>query len=174
MKRATADNAWSALAAMYAQPGMKEALLALQEDAGVSVSALLTLIWSSAVGYGAATDKTVREIVADTEALEAEVLRPYRRARNGLRAWAAKEGEAANLRRQLLEQELVLERYVLRRVLERLAAASAREPAGDAAVDVERVVARYLEQRGVPWGRVPEGMLERLREAAVGSGQSVQ
>lgn len=163
-----AQPAWADLARMYGQPGVKETVLALQDYSGVCVTALLTLLWSAASGHGPATPKTVNAVAAESEALEAEVLRPYRQARNGLRDRATADAAAADLRRRLLEQELELERYLQTRVLLILAPGSAREAVTDQEAAVETVLERYLACVGVTGAAVDENVTRLLRDAPLG------
>ena len=163
-----ADPAWAALARMYGQPGVKETVLALQDESGVCVTALLTLLWSAANDHGPAVPQTVTAVVAESESLEAEVLRPYRRARDGLRHRAASDAGAAELRRRLLDQELELERYLQTRVLAKLTPATAREVVTDREAAVETVLARYFACLGVTGDRANENVTRLLRDVAPG------
>ncbi|QIT53857.1 TIGR02444 family protein [Aquisalimonas sp. 2447] len=163
-----ADSAWAALARMYGQPGVKETVLALQDNNGVCVTALLTLLWSAANGHGPASLPTVTAVVAESESLEADLLRPYRRARNGLRHRATADTGAAELRRRLLDQELELERYLQTRVLAMLAPGAAREAVTDPDAAVETVLTRYLDCLGVTDNAADDTFIRVLRDAVGG------
>ncbi|WP_290637967.1 TIGR02444 family protein [Aquisalimonas sp.] len=138
------DAAWQGMVHLYGLPGMMEACLGLQDGAGVSVSAMLTLVWSARAGHGPVTSEAAVAIAAVGEALERDVLRPYRQARNGLRGLARQDDAAAALRRDLLTQELALERFVQRRVVHLLQPADARGAPDGADRDCRMAVARYL------------------------------
>ena len=163
-----ADSAWAALARMYGRPGVKETVLALQDNNGVCVTALLTLLWSAANGHGPASLPTVTAVVAESESLEADVLRPYRRARNGLRHRATADTGAAELRRRLLDQELELERYLQNRVLAILAPGNARETETGPDTAVEATLNRYLDRLGVKADPPSAATIRVLRDAALG------
>lgn len=150
------EATWQGMAQLYGVPGMSDVCLRLQDGAGVSVSALLTVAWSARAGHGPLTVDAAAAVATVSEELERDVLRPYRRARNGLRDLAQQESEAATLRQGLLEQELALERFVQQRVLRVLRPVSGRGAPGDAGRDCRLAVARYL-------GAVPVGDSAELR-----------
>ncbi|SEO88793.1 TIGR02444 family protein [Aquisalimonas asiatica] len=138
------ESAWQGMVELYALPGMTEVCLRLQDRYGVSVSTLLTLVWSARAGHGPLTVAAAAAVAPDAERLERDVLRPYRHARNGLRGLARQDEAAADLRRDLLTRELALERFVQQRVVHLLRPDDARDAPGDAGRDCRATVARYL------------------------------
>ena len=140
---------WSALASLYDEPGVKDACLALQERNGVCVTALLTLICAAARGHGAPHTPTVCDVVTISEAFEADVMRPLRRARNGLREMSGKDGTAADLRAGLLNHELALERFLQDRILDVLSSRSALAHPQTPPVDTGTGTRRYLTALGI-------------------------
>lgn len=138
------EAAWQGMVHLYGLTGMTDACLRLQDGDGVSVSALLTLVWSARSGHGPVARDAAVAVASVGEDLERDVLRPYRQARNGLRGLAQQESDAAALRRELLTQELALERFVQQRVLHILQSAGARDAPGDVDHDCRLAVARYL------------------------------
>ncbi|MDN3516762.1 TIGR02444 family protein [Aquisalimonas lutea] len=143
------DAAWAGVAALYTRPGMAERCLALQQRDGTSVTTLLTLIWTAVHGGGAVTRQAASDVAALTEAFQAEVLRPLRASRDGLKRWLEALEGASALRQDLLDRELAAERleqgFVLR-CLEGDGHCPPDDPCGDACLSV----ARYLRLRRLP------------------------
>ncbi|MCC5812949.1 MAG: TIGR02444 family protein [Ectothiorhodospiraceae bacterium] len=138
-------SAWESIGSLYALPGVQQACLALQENLGLSVTTLLTLLWAARQDSGALTDRAARHLARRTEHYQETVLRPMRRARRGVKEWDAALGEAGlALRAALLENELEAERMEQQLVLELLGPEQHREPADDPCGDACLTVARYL------------------------------
>lgn len=144
-----ADAAWAGIAALYTRPGMAERCLALQQRDGTSVTTLLTLVWTAVHGRGAVTRQAASDVAALTEAFQAEVLRPLRVSRDGLKRWLETLEGASALRRDLLDEELAAERLEQRFVL-RCLEASGHSPPDDPCGDACLSVARYLRLRRLP------------------------
>lgn len=142
--------AWEAIGTLYALPGVQEACLALQQRLGLSVTTLLTVLWMARQGGGALTAGAARHLARRSGQFQDEVLRPLRRARQGLKDWDPALGEPAlKLRAAVLEQELEAERLEQCLVLELLAPEQHREPADDPCGDACLTTARYLAGLGV-------------------------
>lgn len=144
-----ADAAWAGIAALYTRPGMTERCLALQQRDGTSVTTLLTLIWTAAHGRGAVTRQAAGDIAALSEAFQAEVLRPLRTSRDGLKRWLEILEGASGVRQDLLDHELAAERLeqnLVLRCVERTGHCPPDDPCGDACLSV----ARYLRLRRLP------------------------
>jgi uncharacterized protein (TIGR02444 family) len=105
-------RAWAE--ARYAEPGVAEACLQLQDEHGVDVLLLLTAAWLDAAGrrLDAATAATLREAAADWAA---RVVTPLRGARRVLKRDppAGATAALADLARQIAAVELAAERVAL-------------------------------------------------------------
>lgn len=143
-------SAWERMGELYALPGIMPQCLALQERARVSVTTLLTLVLCAANGQGAVKQATASRIARDSEAFQANVLRPLRHGRNGIGAWldGPRPHEAWNLRQVLLDGELSAERFEQTLVLDLLQEPLSRMAAEDPLADTSRSVARYLAALG--------------------------
>ncbi|WP_290650943.1 TIGR02444 family protein [Aquisalimonas sp.] len=161
------DAAWAGLARLYGEAGVKEICLLLQDRAGVCVTALLTVVWSAAAGHGPLRPEAAAAVVAISERLEADVLRPLRRARNGLRGDARRDAQAAALRQSLLQRELEVERLVQERVLARIRPCGRRDHPGDAGDDARVALERYLTSLGVAATAGLRAPLRRIVTVAV-------
>ncbi|MCP1676799.1 uncharacterized protein (TIGR02444 family) [Natronocella acetinitrilica] len=138
------EAAWQGIVGYYQQPGAARQLLQLQDRLGVSVTALLTLLWLSATHHGAPTAPAIRALVQSTEAFQRDVLRPMRSAREALRGWEVTPGVSAeDVRQRLLAVELEVERLEQALVLESLGPAEQREAPDDALSDACLALARY-------------------------------
>ena len=123
------EGFWRFSLALYARPGVAEALLALQDGAGRNVNLLLFALWLGAVlgrrldapGLAAAEQALVP--------LEDAVGAPLRALRRQLRSAGAADAQA--LRRRIAALEIAAERHVQRR----LVAASTAAPRGGPATD---------------------------------------
>lgn len=143
--RLQADVAWAAIGDWYARPAVRTTVLSLQDRHGVSVTALLTLLWAGLREQLSVDAVVMAPLVADVDRFQRQVLRPLRAARNGLKAWSATDhGELPALRRRLLDEELRCERFEQGLVLAHLQAVSPR--AGfEAGRLAKENACRYLE-----------------------------
>jgi uncharacterized protein (TIGR02444 family) len=105
---------WRFSLALYARPGVAEALIALQDGAGCDVNLVLFALWLGAA-HGHHLD---RAELAAAEAAIAPVARdivgPVRQLRRGLKT--APAADLQDLRRRLLVLELAAERRVQHRL----------------------------------------------------------
>lgn len=101
---------WSWCLEAYAQPGVAEACLALQDDHGQNVPFLLWAVWAEGPP-AAALDEAVRT----TRIWQAEVLDPIRQVRRGLKSETLPVPAAAReaLRDDIKSAELHAERVLL-------------------------------------------------------------
>ena len=134
---------WDWATRAYAAPGAEAACLRLQDHYGQSVSYLLWAAWAASEGRPVG-DALGGEAAVHAAAWEAQVLRPLR---------ALRRGAAADLRAELLAQELVAER----RLLEHLEAMT--PPAPGAAIPVADALVRAAAHWPTP---APCEMLQSL------------
>ncbi len=101
---------WIFSVAVYGRPGVREACLRLQDEAGLDVNVLLYCLWRAAHG----ADLEAGELAARLAALEpwmAAAVRPLRRLRRALKAEAAQlPADALRLASDLSALELEAER----------------------------------------------------------------
>jgi len=161
--------AWESMASLYALPGVTDQALSLQDQAGVSVSALLTLVVSASRGHGALCPAAAVAVAESSEAFEADVLRSLRRARNGLKRWfGGPRGEQAQMLRQsLLERELAAEGLEQMLILDMLSEPGVLAPPDDPLADTCRSVARYLTALGVSPSVFQQQSLAHILSAAL-------
>ncbi len=122
---AEGSGLWTWAVATYGKPGVKDALLSLQDRFGIDAPLLLWRIWlhERGLGVGPQTDGAALEL---TRVWKAEVVQPLRDARNRLKlanstlAADVDVAGAKRLRQEILAAELSAEKLQLD-ALERLA-----------------------------------------------------
>ncbi|GGY50365.1 TIGR02444 family protein [Parvularcula lutaonensis] len=108
---------WHYAVKVYAIPGVKEALLKLQDRYHFDVNAVLWCLWCARYGFTFGEDE-VAEILGTTDDMTRHTTRPLRT----VRVWLASPkvgfpaGEIRRLRDQVLQLELMSEELVLRRL----------------------------------------------------------
>lgn len=106
---------WDFSVTLYAQPGVAERCLQLQDERGADVCLLLAALWLERRGVAAAPER-----VAALERLatpwQAQVTAPLRQLRRAWKTPAAADSGLAELRRQLAALELQAERLLLERM----------------------------------------------------------
>lgn len=112
------DRAWDGIAVLYDQPGVRAAAHRLQDDPGLSVTLLLTLLWYAAREGRTPGRASLMRVIPAVQAVESQVLRVLRNARAG----ADRLGDSgvmipAAVRRRLLDVELAYEREQQRLLL---------------------------------------------------------
>ena len=135
----------------YAQPGVPEACLALQDDHGQNTCLLLWAVWAEG-----AEPSVMREAARVARAWEETVLTPIRLARRALKPAfpPVDDGAREDLRSQVKAAELQAERVLLE-TLERLAEGRGGQPALQA-----------LKAASRAWGNpAQDGALARLAGA---------
>ncbi|WP_404299270.1 TIGR02444 family protein [Halomonas sp.] len=143
--RLTQQPLWEFALALYGQPGVESACLALQDQARVDVCELLWRCWL--LYHGAVPGPTAEEGLVDALRWQREVTAPLRRLRRRLKQDACVRPGVAELRKTLKHAELQAERETLCR-LERLAltaSPAALTPAPSASVrGADKVLANAL------------------------------
>lgn len=106
---------WSFSLRHYAQPGVKEACLALQDEHGLDVNVALACLWHERRGAAALSPEDIADLLARLATAQARVwnLRPLRRD-----AKAAPHGDA--LYKALKRAELLAENLLQRALFEAL------------------------------------------------------
>jgi len=121
---------WRFSLALYARPGVAEALIALQGRAGRDVNLVLFGLWIGA-RYGRDLDGDGFAAAAEAAAPANGVVRDIRALRRQLDPEA--DGDIRSLRRALLRLELAAERRVQRRLARCIAAETLPHAPGDEA-----------------------------------------
>ena len=111
--KATADAFWAWSLSVYGKPGVKDRLLALQDQYLVEVNTTLWCIWVANRGWQL-REEQVRKVVQSAQIFAAHGAEPIRSVR---RFFSAKrpyldDDERAAFRKMLLEAELEAERLV--------------------------------------------------------------
>jgi uncharacterized protein (TIGR02444 family) len=140
------SHAWDWAVAVYARPGVQDALLDLQDGYGQCVPLLLTAAWAAAEGR--AFDAESLEAAADAARVyEGTVVGPLRAIRRTLKAPVPDLDDPARLalREQVKALELDAERRLIG-ALEALAPApgAAPRPVADGLVEAARAWARVV------------------------------
>lgn len=115
-----ADAVWQMTLALYDQPGVAPACLALQARQGIGVSALLALMGVAAAGYAPLEPARLPAVLARAQAWQREVIEPLRSARRGIRQASVPviAAPAESLRGALQDREIEAERLQQRLVIE--------------------------------------------------------
>jgi uncharacterized protein (TIGR02444 family) len=114
------EGFWRFSLALYARPGIAEALIALQERAGYDVNLVLFALWAGAV-LGVRLDAAALAAAESAiGGLRRDVVEPLRALRRRLKA--EPEADVRDLRRKILGLELAAERRVQQRLAQGVAA----------------------------------------------------
>jgi uncharacterized protein (TIGR02444 family) len=157
---------WDYSIALYGQPGVKKACLALQDEAGIDVNLLLFLCWVAKSARGRLTRAEIQSAMAAVAVWRVQVLLPLRRVRQRLRS--APDSDDAQLRQELLKVELAAERLEQDRLYKILK----RDPlplettAESRRADAEYNCGIYLDELRVILGDSLEPALATLIDAA--------
>ncbi|TMJ55458.1 MAG: TIGR02444 family protein [Alphaproteobacteria bacterium] len=127
------DDLWRFSCAFYAQPGVSEALLALQDRAGLDVNLILFALWRGACGLRRLSQAELMAAERSAGPVTAAIVLPLRALRRKLRS--DRDADIQRLRERIKALEIAAERMVQRR-LAHLAGAPASDtaPAARAAV----------------------------------------
>src|SRR6202047_942748 len=117
---------WHFSCAFYAQPGVSEALIALQDRAGLDVNLILFALWQGACGRGPLSHAELMAAERSAGPIRAAIVLPLRALRRKLRP--DRDADIQRLRERIKTLEIAAERIVQGR-LARLTGT----PAGDAA-----------------------------------------
>jgi uncharacterized protein (TIGR02444 family) len=115
---------WHFSCAFYAQPGVSEAMIALQDGAGLDVNLVLFALWQGACGLHRLSHAELMAAERSVGPIRAAIVLPLRALRRKLRS--DRDGDVQRLRERIKTLEIAAERIVQRR-LARLAGT----PAGD-------------------------------------------
>ena len=136
-RNAANPDLWAFSLAFYARPGVAEALIALQDDAGLDVNLILFAIWFGLSGRGRLDQQRAEAAERAVRPIRAAVIEPLRAMRR--RLTAETEDDLRILREKVKALELDGERASLRRLAAIAGPVCEREPAirrADAAVSL--------------------------------------
>ena len=119
---------WRFSLALYARPGVADALIALQDRAGLDVNLILFGLWIGA-RHGVELERSGFAVAAEAVAEPNGILRSIRALRRQL--GAATDDDVRHLRRALLRLELAAERQVQQRLALCFAAGALPHVPGD-------------------------------------------
>jgi uncharacterized protein (TIGR02444 family) len=105
---------WRFSLRFYARPGVAEALIALQDEAGIDVNLVLYGVWLGLSGRSRLDDAALAAAQRATRALRTEIVRPLRRLRRHLAGFA--EPDLRHLYEAFKRLELAAERAVQHRL----------------------------------------------------------
>ena len=109
-QRASGEALWRFSLALYARPGVADALIALQDRAGRDVNLMLFALWVGATRARRLDPAELAAAEAATGPLNTGVVYPLRRLRRELKV--AEDRDIQALRRGILHAELGAERQV--------------------------------------------------------------
>ncbi|MEZ5668179.1 MAG: TIGR02444 family protein [Alphaproteobacteria bacterium] len=138
-----AADLWAFCLRVYAAPGVADACLRLQDEAGADIPLLLAALWSATEGPGALDAAALAAHDAHVAPWRDNVVRPLRRARR----WMKGAGHAGHrLRDRVKADELAAERHQLAMIAAWLGGAGVDASAGaDAPLEA---LARWLGRDG--------------------------
>jgi uncharacterized protein (TIGR02444 family) len=105
---------WDFTLVVYGRPGVKDACLALQDDAGLDVNLVLFCCWTAQEGKGRLTRAEIQSAMAVVAVWRVQVLQPLRRVRRRLSKTGPRD--ESRLREALLKVELGAEQIEQRRL----------------------------------------------------------
>jgi uncharacterized protein (TIGR02444 family) len=133
---------WSFATQFYVRPEVERTLLQLQDEDGLDIPLLITLLYAGRQGLVFSNDE-LQTVLAMAEIWQSRVIAPLRDARRALRALGSTPPDPAQetLRTQTKSAELAAERFVLHRLEELL---PKQAPIGPGAA-IEANLAAYLK-----------------------------
>ena len=161
------DSLWDYAVDLYAQPGVRDACLDLQDRLGLDVDVLLFAVWYAMIMKGQLDASVFRECIQLTDAWREDVVKPVRALRRATRQGVAgaDEVQAGQMADQLQEVELQAERVELAMLeqwgRERATAGQADDPGATAASNL----VAYLAAAGVQTRDAADGMRTLLAAA---------
>ncbi len=168
---ATLDSLWDFSLALYAQPGVADACLRLQDEAGINVNLLLWCVWLECKGI-ALDSAGLQDAERRIRGWDYHYVVPLRHLRRRLKAEFGSEDESIlQLRKQIQQAELAAEQQVQKQ----LQALTRQWMEQDLAIEPVPTVAqagsidgknlrRYLDGAGVNRGAV-DSLLQCLMGA---------
>ncbi len=138
---------WQFSLHIYGREAVKQACLALQDDAGADINILLFLCWRAGKGETAPSSEALSAMISAIEPVNREVVHPLRHVRRRLDSLPLSGAEAA--RNCVLKAELAGEHMVQSLLHNRFgeAAIADQAPSPDAA---RNALARYLALLALP------------------------
>ena len=153
---------WRFSLGFYARPGVADAFLALQDEAGSDVNLILFGLWLGLSGRGRLDDAALAAADRATRELRAAIVLPLRQLRRRLAVYG--EADTRRLYAAVKKLELAAERAVQRRLAAGAGRAAAVADAGPRLADAR---ANLLLSLGAEAGARQEArVLERAVEAA--------
>src|SRR5439155_13116039 len=128
--------------ALYARPGVAEALIALQDRAGRDVNLILFGLWLGAVRGHALDTAELARAEAAVAPIRLAIVEPLRRQRRRLKGIDDPDVQA--LRRRIVGLEIAAERRAQYRLAAAVVPPAQVEPAGDRLVAAEANLTLYL------------------------------
>lgn len=144
MSAAAAAEFWEFSLARYAEPGVAEAALRLQDDFGCDVNLLLLCLWAAACGR-ALEPADFAALDAAAAPWRSAIVEPLRQVRRTLKTQPFADARSQPIRQRLLDLEIECERIVQ----ERIAGALPPAPVAAGAPSARRNLEGYLRWRGV-------------------------
>ena len=126
---------WHFSRAFYAQPGVSEALIALQDRAGLDVNLILFALWQGACGRGPLSHAELMAAERSAGPIRAAIVLPLRALRRKLRS--DRDADIQRLRERIKTLEIAAERIVQGRL-----ACLADTPASDTALAARAAAAQ--------------------------------
>jgi uncharacterized protein (TIGR02444 family) len=125
----TSEAFWRFSVAFYGQPGVADALIALQDRDGFDVNLVLFALWLGISGRGTLGSDTLAAAEGVAGMLRSEIVEPLRRLRRKLRNHS--DGDVQRLREGVKALEFAGERLVQERLARLAASGGAKtDPAG--------------------------------------------
>jgi len=163
------EGFWRFSLALYARPGIGDALIAIQDRAGRDINLILFGLWLGVSRRRRLDAAGLTAAEAAIAPLNAAALAPLRDLRRRLKT--AADEDLKMLRRRILGLELAAERLVQYRLAAQFPGAPVGEPETDRLAAAEANLALYLGDDA----RSPEArMLCRALAAFIGAGHSQQ
>lgn len=150
----TANPFWEFSLEFYGRPGVAQACLALQDEAGLDVNLLLFCIWAARGGPGSLTPAALERAISASAAWRLQVVGPLRAARRAAKGLGGEHALA--FRDDLAATELAAERVEQWLLYESLPGRNPRSPPvrdGHAMTRLARGnLLAYLEKAGADAG----------------------
>ena len=105
---------WRFSCAFYAQPGVSEALIALQDRAGLDVNLILFALWQGACGHRRLSHAELMAAERSAGPIRAAIVLPLRALRRKLRS--DRDADIQRLRERIKTLEIAAERIIQRRL----------------------------------------------------------
>jgi uncharacterized protein (TIGR02444 family) len=136
------DSFWRFSLALYARPGIADALIALQDRASRDVNLILLALWLGVSRHRRLDAAGLAAAEAAVAPVNAAAVAPLRELRRQLKT--AADPDLQGLRRRILGLEVAAERRVQYRLATLLAGASGVEPEDDRLAATEANLRLYL------------------------------